>query len=885
MLLNKCKKIFILTMATILATSTVLAAEVPYTIEEKSGAENYLDKLKNTTFTDIESHWSKDAINHMAGLDVYRGNGTKRFGPEDQLQRDEALAAILKAMGKQDQAIALNQGNPYWGQGYIDLAKQLKIVSPEETTKIEEIPVEIQDDIDERIAQDMIDYEKDPSNTDAELNDIENNMTGDYQRKYTWEKSVTREQVVAWIARAKKLEPKPWSQIEKIYNLKDWNQMTREHLPLVETILDAGIFTADSKGNFKPREIMTKAEMATVLKRIDDEWLKDRGFEEGYAKIDLVDTQVTYEGPDKIIETLYTIDTLDDKTYKRLKTAKSSNSKYNKGFLVYKDGKMTTQEALKADDYIRYYIKNDAIQYVEVEKRPSTYMRGIIKSIEDGMYTLENLDTKTIDAFQLDPRVNLFINDLKAFEKDFIVGLEVKAEIKGGKIVTLNGVANKGESGKIEVGTRYVKGKVVFVDPENKTLTLDTDELNGSEIKIATYVPIIKNNKAINIDQIKPGDFVRFEMPKYDSNEPSKVFVAGQEKQMETFVKGTLGSYNSQGKSIAIKDPKYFDGGRWVGEDTQKQYPLTKTVKTYFQGFGIDEEDIANFQGREVYVGTVSYYGQEKADHVFVKEGYERTYDDKIQDIAYGAQRLKIDYTDVLYNEGTLILKDGRLIDPYNLEKGDSIKVYTNEKGSAALITVANPPTSEGYKIVKNPIKKQTKYTFDLVNYEQIVDEAWKKINDTRDTFQISDETKVYDLRKETDPANQNVTIEDFTKYRNEVITTDKSFVGKEIYAVVNGDMAVALSVVDKGAASQIITIAEIESKDDKTKKVTLKNAKDWSEFTSTWVDNNSGLIIDGTTMLVVKGDKAVDFDKTAIGQQVYLMRWNDYGFVMLIPE
>lgn len=864
----------------------VSAEEVkPYDIESLEGTKDYKDKKNNIDFNDLDSHWSKDSIFHMAGLDVYRGSGNKKFGPEEKLTRDEALAGLIKAMGRQDEAIALQKpGETYWGQGYVDLAKQLGIVTAEETQTIEQIPDNIADQIDERVAENMINYEKDLDYTDAELTDIENNMKNDYTRDYTWEKSVDREQVAAWVARAKEIEPKPWSEIEKIYNLKDWENIDRNHLPFVEQILDQGIFTADAKGYFKPDDTMTKAELATVLKRIDGEWLEKRGYTEGYAQIQSIGSQISYEGPEKITEKIYNIDTLDDKSYKRLKSKKSPSGKYDTGFIVYKDGKLGFEDRLETSDYIKYYLKNGKVEFVEVETRPSTHIRGIIKSIDDKIYTIENLDTKAVEAFQLDPRANLFVNDLKAFPNDFIPGLEVKAEIKGGKIVMLNGVANKGEAGKIEKKTRYIKGKVIFTDPKKRTLTLDSDELNGTEVTLDAYTPIIKDEKAIPLDQVKPGDFVRLELDEYDNDKPSKVYVGYEDKQVENFIKGTLGPFTLKGDKVVVEDPLYYDGVTWSGSDEQKQYPLSSEVKTYFKGYEIPPEKMSDYQGKEVYIVTEKHFGDEVANHVFIKEGYERTYDDKIQDIAYGAQRLKIAYTDVLYNEGTVILKDGRRIDPYNLEKGDSIKVYTDEKGSAAFITVHNPPTSEGYRLVKDKIDKQTKYSFDFVNYDEIENQKWKDINDTRDTFQLSDETRVYDLRKDTDDAKRAISVDDFTKYRNEVITSDKSFVDKQAYAVLKGDMAIAVSITDPDAASQIITIAEIESKDDKTKTFSLKNAKDWSEFTGTWMDNNTGLMVNGATMLVVKGDRAVDFDKVQTGDQVYLMRWNDYGFVMLIP-
>jgi VCBS repeat-containing protein len=84
------------------------------------------------TFTDVESHWAKGAINDMGSRMVVSGIGNGIYEPERNITRAEFAAIIVKALGltKSTAESAFNDVTPAdWFNGYVDTAVSYSLIT------------------------------------------------------------------------------------------------------------------------------------------------------------------------------------------------------------------------------------------------------------------------------------------------------------------------------------------------------------------------------------------------------------------------------------------------------------------------------------------------------------------------------------------------------------------------------------------------------------------------------------------------------------------------------------------------------------------------------------------------------------------------------------
>lgn len=859
-------------LITILLSSLSLAAEGdPYQLEAYTGTSDYKGKIKTIAFTDIGSSPAKDDIVHMAALGVLRATENSKYSPNAGLTRQDAVKYLVRQMGKEGDA-----PQKTFQAGYLATAVAEGILTQAEATALGTVSATDQTAIDDKVQAAGDVWAADMNLTAADITAKETALRQSLADQYTWGKTITNEEIAPWVARMNKLDPQNGPDISKSYNFGDYKAIAPDKLPFVEAVVDAGLMGPDSQGNFKPKSAITKGQFASLMAKMDDNFLEARGYQYRDGRVDKVDKATNF--------TDISVDNLEDKAMAQVDIKINEKPLDSNGFVVYKKGKLNNHKGLVKNDYMRYYInKNGQVEYAEVHDYPLTSKRVELMEITPEEMLVKDLATGAKTRYPIDKRVNYFINDIHVFQKDFLEGMEAHIKIRNGKLIEVNGIADEGEPGMVDTGTHFTGGKVLYVKPSTNQLTVKNEEGLEKTFTLKAFVPIFKQGKAVDLAQIKAGDIVRFEFDQTAMKDPTEVYVAAEHKQIQRFIKGRLALYDPQGKKALLENIYEFQDTKWVKNEDNKSFNLDEDVVAYVEGQPIPADKLKNYQGKDVYLATRSDYGDEMAAHFVVKSGYEKKYADDIQDIAYGNQRLKVDYNDITYNDGTIIIKDGRLIDPYSLEKKDSVMVYTYDGNKAAIVAVNNPPLPEGFAFLRGRVDSLKAYSYDMRYFDALENEKWQGYKNERKTLKLSEDTQIMDLRAGIPPTGQAITVDQFTARRNEINPSSKSYVGKMTYAVMDGDTALAVTVVDTNDVAQIVTIGTVKSVDATGKKMTLSGAKDWSPFTQKWRSNTSNLNIDISKATVVKNKKPVALSSLNAGDKLYLLRRNDNGYIVVV--
>ncbi|WP_069650531.1 S-layer homology domain-containing protein [Caloranaerobacter ferrireducens] len=859
------------------------------------GLPAYKELYNNINFADIKSHWAKDSIYRMSSLSVIKGVGYNKFYPDGTLTREQAIALLVRLLGLESQAQISGENsiknsdtggytiltpNDYWSRGYIDVALQNNIITQEEVDDILTLTEEEQNDLELEIEKEIVSYETDPDLTDNQIKNIENQLREKIEKKYTWKKPADREQVAIWVSRILDLKPIYGQAQQKIYNLKDWQKIKTTNIPIIEALLQKGVMKGDDRGYFNPKGYLKRAEMAKLLDNIFEDFLLKQGYKIGTGLVERIDKNYQIDEKTTIEKKIFRIKD-DDNNILNFIAQESEDDVYDRGFLVYKNGSLTKYNELNEYDYIKYYINpQNNVVFVEILNNIPVLLDGTVEKIGDNQITIRDyLDD--IHSFNIIPGVDIRVNNNKAKLSDLLYGQDVTLTISGGKVIKIDGYIDIEEEGYIHPGDRIFIGKVLYIDSQDNKLTLLKDN-NEYEFIIKPYVPVIKGDTNINLSSIKEGDIVKLEFDQYEGNMPVKVNVYTDDRQFENIIKGKLDFVNLVRNEIILSNVFYYEHAKWLYKDESMKLSLDSDVDIYFDGLNIPKENLKQYLGKEVYLATDKKYGKEEAFKIILKNGYERNYYNSIQDIAYGQNKIKVDYNEIYYDsKSTIIIKDGRVIHPYNLNKGDDIYVISQgkDKYTAALISVENIP-STGLVIYRGRIDEIGEYKFELDDYDVLKDNNWD-FSTKQISFDISEDTKILDTRNDN-PIE--VSIKDFTNSR---FLEDKysinSYYRKYAYVVKYDDMTIAMNVIDENTNPKIITVADVDNVDKINKNITLKNIKDWNEFKGIWNINNATFTLDVNKALIIKEGQNITINDISPGDSLYILRNNNVGYIVVV--
>ncbi len=888
--------VYLLVITLLLSSLSISYAQTYDGLTQYEGVQNYKSLYNNTSFTDIGTHWAKDSINRMSALSITRGLGSNRYNPNGTISREEALALIVRLMGLESDAqlqgqsmidnsdtggVKVLETGDYWSDGYIGLAQNTGIVLPEETKAIETLIEKEKTALAANLASRMTSYENNEKFNATQVSNIRKQLQKKLEKGYTWKKPVSREQVAVWVARAAGLSPITGQSQQMIYNLNDWNSIDTAKLPLIEAILQNGVMKGNEKGSFLPKGSMTRAEMATIIDNIHLNTLSNQGYTIKTGIVERIDTLTESIDGTTNRKKVFIIKN-DDSTSSAITVQESDKEIFNRGFVAYKNGRIGLPSEIASHDYIRYYVSpENNVVFVEALSNARTEVEGLIQDINEAQGTMTIKDYyDRIYSFKIAEGVNVRVNDQWARLGDLLYGQEVTLRINNGNVIDIHGYIDMGEPEYIHPGERIVIGKVLYIDRKEGKVTLTGD--NGQqEYIIDPFTPVVKNNANVGVNSIKEGDIIRLEFDEYQGNMPIKAYIAQPDRQIINLYKADIVGYNPSRNEIILQNPAYYDNTQWRNSSQDTKLTLSGDSSIYINGRAITKELLKSYLGREAYIATSDNFGKEEAIKLVFKTGYEKKYYNSIQDIAFGDGKMKVDYNEMYFDESTIIIKDGKLIHPYNLKKDDDVFVISHGTSTqtASLISVEGIEAT-GLVVYRGRIDDITQYGFEL--YKMDIIEGTEKDTRKYKTFDLSEDTKIIDTR---DDEVKEVTVEEFTNSRflkDRYRWDEENYIGEYVYAIGYGDMVLAIDIIDRDKEGQTVSAANIKSIDRQEEIITLKDIRDWNNFRGSWNVNRSEVNLDVKEALLIKNGRPATLNEMRNSDSLYIIRRNDFGYIII---
>lgn len=925
--------------------------------------------LQNINFLDMSSHWAEEPVIRLGALDIVKGyDGNYR--PSAAVSKQEALALLLRVIGMEQAAILAAQQietqnptngalNSIWSKGYLQVARDVGLITAA--------------NYNDAIVEDQ-----------AALDPAVNFMRG---------AAVSREQIAKWIVQAiTSIDPNqlpPNYTQQGIFNYTDWENMGAEFTPYIETLIRNQVMVGTGSV-FEPKKNVTRAEIAQIIKNIDEVLYNTMKLERKGGIVGAVQDS-------NDVNTLSGNSTRSFLIRNGEGKVDQLNFEYNKNAIgqtvtkdapVYQNGVLRGMMSLREGDYIEYLVKPETKELLYVNSTGSQApieVSGFLQpltGLEKGEITIR---TKAGVLFTYQMRAGLYDalkKTLKIDQYDYPQDLAPVSHIISLTLqnAVVTGIHYEGDlplyhevsgivkainpsfsyiviidwNGK-EVTKRYKKGTLVVekqnyydeqdeigyidemfpdyefderdssvdmlepgdivhlrLDPtDTEYVTMISAKTNyivkygtikdisykgaeGSKI-VVTYddgslgvfdvahgIPILKSDRNVGMSALLPGDVVRMLInqavlePGTVTESIKEMVIDGYGNTVANIYKGQLGYINSSQNTMTLNNAYQLTNLGWKNYTAGKSLDISGENVAYFK----DNQRISLAQAKkfltpdtETYVVTTDYSSSEKVAKVTFRSGRDSILDYSNVTYSNGLDQMNVlsQSASLAMDEGTIVIKNGKLVQVGNVLSPDYVQVVLNGNNQAAIVNIQREPNNEAVSVMRGRIQSiEDGVSFQVQSHAVLMGMNWI----------YSPIPRIYNLTRNTMIYDEEgiVAFDDFIDY-SEISKVD------EVYTIIaegtNATTIVKNPYAQEGVKGQIYQIDD-EALMIKDALVYASVDKKWSTLS---LKNNYAQINLFDNSVIIKNNQVITKDQLVIGDKIRVMTTEDLTNKLLVQS
>lgn len=419
-------------------------------------------------------------------------------------------------------------------------------------------------------------------------------------------------------------------------------------------------------------------------------------------------------------------------------------------------------------------------------------------------------------------------------------------------------------------------GKVI--SKKISSITVETEK--GVQLQYNTDgVDVIKTGKLSKVSQLKDGDRVKLLINEAPNVTILKeITIEGGDKLVANVYKGKFKRYNDISEKILLSDPWTLRKGQWV-KDTMglKEIELGDNFTAYYGG---EKRAIKSLNtmlaDTTVYIASEKDYGNSENGVVatFINDlDKEVLYNDKVYNTPANRFVLEKALDSISYDIGTIVVKDGRLVQGGSVLVDDYAYVMANRDSDtgklvAGVVSIEERPGAQAIQLYRGRITSIDEYkNVTLGSYSRLNGVNWDYAN-TPMTFSLSSNTRITD----TDGI---VGQGDFNSYGAD------TFKDRTIYILSDGTEAIEISTAPYGnvnISGEVITVAGGTIGEDGTQltspnNITLRNCKYYDATSHLWVSIKDSSLNLLANSLVLKNNERINPSKLKKGDKVRVLK------------
>jgi len=471
--------------------------------------------------------------------------------------------------------------------------------------------------------------------------------------------------------------------------------------------------------------------------------------------------------------------------------------------------------------------------------------------------------------------------------------------------------------GYIIPGSRFRRGEILFISKDG--IELKTNQ-GREKYKITEETSYEKRGKTIGLNQIKEGDKVLLTFNTIYAGEVATIKIEDEDKTIAGVLRGRLELVDERNKEIIIKNPYIYKEGKWLAFPKYTIKLKTTGENLYNASQKITLQRLKNFKDREIYIAYDENLGRMNVAKLVIKNGLAQEYGGKISNILYTTGQMVVNNVPLNIQEGTIIIKDNRLVDSLNIDKHRDITATVDNiygRKDLSLLSMSTNILEDRIdntklSIYRGKIEDIYEYEVEIgklnyrLEYQVLKDGKWEEVLDSQ-RFSLSEDTLIYDseLKETIDPmyfiSSRYINITDIKNLTLRNRLKNNYYKNKQAYFVVRegeyGKELLALNLTPhKQTYNQNVnlnhsTTGEIKAIDFENSTLTLSKVKNLNTLNNRW-ENSSDETLDLKKSVILLNDMPLPIDRIYSlreGAKVYIIKEKissiNEGYVLIIED
>lgn len=661
----------------------------------------------------------------------------------------------------------------------------------------------------------------------------------------------------------------------------------------------------------------------TILDKMSEAADNGDGIVAHFGTVGTMTSQSRYEGGKNIDSKRIRLKDFDGNVYD-LNIETNPKTGIKNDIIVLKNGNKGGSNLLAEGDNVEYYIKDGkTLMYMKVLPVNNKEIAGTLRTLG----TNDTLKTSTLSIYDYNDKIVEYpvaqhalvtINGNYAQLKDLQTGQDLTMTVRNGyitKIVTETYTENPGgisEYGKMRMGSIYY----LYSD----SILFDLNNGQRVQYMVPASTQIIRDGILTTMRALKEGDQVKLYFNDIYSNKVDRIEVEGIERLIKQVYKGEIKEVNPTSGIITLSFPAVLKNTGWVQSDQyMMDIPYTEKTAIYNGSSQVRPKDFGKlYKDKTAYVVVEENYGTETAVKVTIRAGGELMTYDSIEklDTTLGSMELynKENYK---FNEGTIVIKDGRLIDPGRIKRFDSAYVvgdyYLGSK-TANVVRLVTKAESIFDNLYVGALYQVDYNSMIFKNYAKMSGNQWGTVEPNASRrFYYTTDTSITNITNT--PVASIKPADFFHKGFSEEENKDKNNQGLKyeryygLFVTDGADVVHAINLRQKGLVKDqniddsttdetaikgylndtlkgtTLTRGTVEAVDTKWTRVQLTNSNEWSSTLATWNANEVDTYVKYDNTLILKNNKVIAPEEIKQGDSLYVLRNKETALVIFVES
>lgn len=477
---------------------------------------------------------------------------------------------------------------------------------------------------------------------------------------------------------------------------------------------------------------------------------------------------------------------------------------------------------------------------------------------------IRNEQNKTV-VFTIDSSAALTINSVGVTIEAFKTGMPIQATINLRRVKAMSGSSFQ-SPGAIDTRDKIVNGTINRIDPTGAFLSIRLDDNKTKTFYLNEGTEVFKGTALVDLSTLYEGDRVKLTFASSNTSYIQSINVNTQGVKIERLAKGTIQTIDPLRRKLTIKNQSTFTDWKW-DDKLPRQTSYTYTAKTpiYAGNQPIAIDKARYYQNNEAYFVTVRQFNKEVVERIVIKQNKERTFYEPISSANLSQKKLSLLKSgSVTYHNGTILIRNGRIVDSNSLPfKGSAFVVTDGLQKSeyANVIHVTNDgfqsPNLANHTLYFGHITYSNGYRLTISITSQLNGNRWTSSGPVSLSF-----------------SNDTVSVEDRgTGYIDIVPQQDevREHIGSYGYFYVANGHITGLHLVDgPSLKASLISVGRLDSLSTDQKTIIVRNVSHWTN--GSWEETGRLQQMDIQQTTFIRDGSVISANELNIHDRLYMV-------------